>query len=181
MYCLRSMLSIPLAILKVSPATKHFLNFVVFAKLGGVFLDILAILNRIEGLLKESGRSKSELYAACSLTSSAISQWKSGKTSPSTKSLQRIADYLNVSYEYLILGVGQKRKTPALTEKDKRDIARDLERIMETLETAGDLQFDGDPMSDEARESIKAAMKLGLEAAKLKNKERFTPKKYRQE
>lgn len=34
-------------------------------------------------------------------------------------------------------------------------------------------------MSDEARESIRAAMKLGLEAAKVKNKERFTPKKYR--
>jgi hypothetical protein len=36
-------------------------------------------------------------------------------------------------------------------------------------------------MSDEARESIRSAMKLGLEAAKLKNKERFTPKKYRKE
>lgn len=49
------------------------------------------------------------------------------------------------------------------------------------LDTAGDLQFDGDPMSDEARESIRAAMKLGLEAAKVKNKERFTPKKFRKE
>ena len=34
---------------------------------------------------------------------------------------------------------------------------------------------------DEARESIRAAMKLGLEAAKVKNKERFTPKKFRKE
>ena len=70
---------------------------------------------------------------------------------------------------------------PALTDKDHRDIARDLERIMEALDTAGDLQFDGNPMSDEARESIRAAMKLGLEAAKVKNKERFTPRKYRKE
>ena len=74
-----------------------------------------------------------------------------------------------------------KEKAPALTDKDHRDIARDLERIMEALDTAGDLQFDGDPMSDEARESIRAAMKLGLEAAKVKNKERFTPRKYRKE
>ena len=41
--------------------------------------------------------------------------------------------------------------------------------------------FDGDPMSEEAKESIRAAMQLGLEAAKLKNKARFTPKKYRKE
>ena len=52
---------------------------------------------------------------------------------------------------------------------------------MTQLDAGGDLMFDGDPMSDEARESIRAAMKLGLEAAKVKNKERFTPKKHRKE
>lgn len=75
----------------------------------------------------------------------------------------------------------QAKKAPVLTEKDERDIARDLERIMAQLDAGGDLMFDGDPMSDEARDSIKAAMKLGLEAAKVKNKERFTPKPYRKE
>lgn len=75
----------------------------------------------------------------------------------------------------------ESESTSTLTDRDRRDIARDLERIMEALDTAGDLQFDGDPMSDEARESIRAAMKLGLEAAKVKNKERFTPKKFRKE
>ena len=39
--------------------------------------------------------------------------------------------------------------------------------------------FDGDPMSDEARDSIMNAIALGLQAAKLKNKEKYTPKKYR--
>ena len=80
-----------------------------------------------------------------------------------------------------IAQLSPQEKAPALTEKDERDIGKDLERIIEQLEAGGDLMFDGDPMSDEARESIKAAMKLGLEAAKLKNKERFTPKQYRKE
>lgn len=74
--------------------------------------------------------------------------------------------------------IGNK-KTPVLTQKDERDIARNLEKIMDDLENSGDLMFDGDPMSDEARESIRSALKLGLEAAKLKNKEIYTPKKYR--
>ncbi len=52
---------------------------------------------------------------------------------------------------------------------------------MAQLDAGGDLMFDGDPMSDEAKESIRAAMRLGLEAAKMKNKERFTPKQYRKE
>lgn len=75
----------------------------------------------------------------------------------------------------------KKEKAPTLTPKDERDIARDLEHIMDELDAGGDLMFDGDPMTDEARESIRAAMKLGLEAAKVKNKERFTPKRYRKE
>ena len=75
----------------------------------------------------------------------------------------------------------RKKEAPILTEKDERDIARDLERIMDELDAGGSLMFDGGPMSDEARESIRAAMKLGLEAAKLKNKERFTPKQHRKE
>ena len=110
-----------------------------------------------------------------------------------------MADYFHVSVDYLAGNVNdpfsqldndrilqdinsyEDECTSSLTDRDRRDIARDLERIMEALDTAGDLQFDGDPMSDEARESIRAAMKLGLEAAKVKNKERFTPKKFRKE
>ena len=110
-----------------------------------------------------------------------------------------MAEYFHVSVDYLTGNVNdpflhldndrilqdinsyEDECTSSLTDKDRRDIARDLERIMEALDTAGDLQFDGDPMSDEARESIRAAMKLGLEAAKVKNKERFTPKKFRKE
>ena len=50
---------------------------------------------------------------------------------------------------------------------------------MGDLENSGDLMFDGVPMSPEARDSLTAAMKLGLEAARLRNKETYTPKKYR--
>lgn len=87
-----------------------------------------------------------------------------------------IARYLDIPASLILDG---EENAPTLTEKDERDIARDLERIMSQLGSSGDLMFDGDPMSDEARESMLAAMELGLRAAKLKNKARFTPKKYR--
>lgn len=108
-----------------------------------------------------------------------VTSWKKAGYSPRAETLQKIADYFGVSAAYL-LGT-ETEKAPVLTEKDERDIAKDLERIMAQLDEGGDLMFDGDPMSEEARESIRAAMKLGLEAAKVKNKERFTPKKYRKE
>jgi len=89
-----------------------------------------------------------------------------------------IAEYLGIAVEDILDGPDNK-KTPVLTAKDQRDIAKILEKTMADLESSGDLMFDGDPMSDEARESIRSALKLGLEAAKLKNKEIYTPNKYR--
>ena len=119
--------------------------------------------NRIRELRKQRGLT--------------ISQYENGRRQPDTETLLRLGEYFGVTVGY-ILGV-EERKAPTLNDKDERDIARTLEKLMSQLDSSGDIMFDGDPVSDEARESIRSAMKLGLEAAKLKNKERFTPKKYR--
>lgn len=52
---------------------------------------------------------------------------------------------------------------------------------MNSLETSGELMFDGVPMSDEARAAMAAAMRVGLEEAKRRNKETYTPKKFKKE
>ncbi len=134
-------------------------------------------VERVKNLCKERGIPVSRLEKELGFANGYISQLRKG-VFPSNR-LVEIAEYFGVSVDYLVSGTEATEKAPALTDKDKRDIARDLEQIMSALDSAGDLQFDGDPMSDEARESIRAAMKLGLEAAKVKNKERFTPRKYR--
>ena len=156
---------------------------------------------RLRELRREQGFTQIQLAQKLHVSNGTIGMWETGKREPDFKTMNRLASFFSVSVDYLLGNVNdpffyldnerilkeinsygdEDEKAPALTEKDQRDIARDLEKIMDTLETAGDLQFDGDPMSDEARESIRAAVKLGLEAAKVKNKERFTPKKYRKE
>ena len=130
-------------------------------------------------LCHETGKRPYAVSKELGLSSSNVAQWQKGST-PRPQVLQRIADYFGVpvSYFYGAIIEGEEN-APTLTEKDERDIARDLERIMSQLGSSGDLMFDGDPMSDEARESMLAAMELGLRAAKLKNKARFTPKKHR--
>jgi len=74
-----------------------------------------------------------------------------------------------------------KEKTPALTEKDKRDVAKDVYLIMESLESSGELMFDGVPMSEESKAAMAAAMRIGLEEARRRNKATYTPKKFRKE
>lgn len=135
----------------------------------------------LKKLRAKRGLTQADLAEGLGVAKSTISMYEVGAREPDFEMLETIADYFNVDLMYLIRPQIAEEKAPTLTKKDERDIARDLEKIMAQLDAGGDLMFDGDPMSEEARESIRAAMKLGLEAARLKNKERFTPKKYRKE
>ena len=132
-------------------------------------------------LCNEAGKSPNAVAAACGVKSSGtVTGWSKGSV-PRAPILHKMAEYFHVSVDYLAGNVND----PFL-QLDNDRILQDInsyetESASTLTDTAGDLQFDGDPMSDEARESIRAAMKLGLEAAKLKNKERFTPKKFRKE
>lgn len=116
-----------------------------------------------------------QLGEVVDLAESTISQYETGKRQPDNETLLRLGEFFGVTVGYL-LGV-EEPKPPVLNEKDERDIAKTLELLMAQLDSSGDIMFDGDPVSDEARNSIRVAMQLGLEAAKLKNKEKFTPKK----
>lgn len=128
-------------------------------------------------LCNKKGVSCKKAAEEIGLSNSIATKWKKTGATPGGETLQRIADYFGVSTDYL-LGK-ETEKAPTLTKKDERDIAKNLEAIMADLEHSGDLMFDGDPMSDEARESMRNAIELGLKAVKLLNKETYTPKKYK--
>ena len=129
-------------------------------------------------LCDSMGISPKKAALEIGLSNSVTVKWKAGST-PSGTTLAKIADYFGVSVGYLL---GEEtEKTPILTAKDERDIARDVERIMNNLEDSGELMFDGIPMSDEAKAAMAAAMRIGLEEAKRRNKETYTPKKYKGE
>lgn len=138
-----------------------------------MFFDIFSELCAQKGL---------SVYKVCTeigLNRSAVAKWKKGAT-PNGTTIAKIADYFGVATDVL-LNAPVQSSSPALTTKDVRDIARELDRLRKSLESGDTLMFDGDPMSEEARESILHAMELGLQAAKLKNKEKYTPKKYRKD
>ena len=68
-----------------------------------------------------------------------------------------------------------------LTPRDEKDIEKIIEHTREQLLSQEGLMFDGDPASPEAVDSILAAMQIGMEMAKKKNKEKYTPKKYKKD
>lgn len=114
------------------------------------------------------------------VTQTALSNWKTGKSTPSAKTLQKLADFFNVSIDYLITGNNPNSETSSLTKRDTKEITEMLNNMEDLLKQDG-LMFDGDPASPEAIDSILSAMKIGMELAKQKNKEKYTPKKYKKD
>lgn len=135
-------------------------------------------MGKLKELRTAKGVSQQIVADYLEITRQTYSDYENGNRAPDNEAILKLAEYFNVSVDYLLRG---KEKTPTLTDKDKRDVARDVDRIMGDLSASGDLMFDGVPMSDEARAAMAAAMRIGLEEARRRNKETYTPKKYQKE
>ncbi|WP_332649751.1 helix-turn-helix domain-containing protein [Lysinibacillus sp. 54212] len=94
--------------------------------------------------------------------------YENGTKTPPPETLSIIANYFDVSVDYLL---GR--------DKEEKDIAKRMQQLRNDLQNAEGLAFDGEPMSDEARESLLEAMEFGVRLAK-KNNKKFIPKKYRE-
>lgn len=97
------------------------------------------VTERIDLVLKERGISKKEFYEKCGVTSAAYSQWNTGKTEPRGSTLRRVSMYLDVNYEWLCTGEGEKEKAPT----------NDGERVISDAELKFALWGDCDEISDE--------------------------------
>lgn len=133
-----------------------------------------------EQLLQKNNVTSYKVAKEAGVTQTALSNWKSGRSTPTTKTLQKIADYFGVTIDYLMTGGESEAKEPQLKPKDEKDIKNILASTEQLLRQEG-LMFDGDPASPEAIDSILSAMKIGMEMAKKKNKEKYTPKKYKKD
>lgn len=133
-----------------------------------------------EQLCQKHNLTSYKVSKMANVTQTALSNWKNGKSEPSAKTLQKLADFFNVSVDYLLTGEEPNKETSNLTRRDTKEITEMLNNMEDLLKQDG-LMFDGDPATPEAIDSILSAMKIGMEMAKQKNKEKYTPKKYKKD
>ena len=76
-------------------------------------MDVLSLMSRYEKILKERKIPNMQFYKDCGISDATASQWRKGKHTPSMTALNRIAEYLSVSTEWLITGID-----PHKTEKE---------------------------------------------------------------
>lgn len=138
--------------------------------------------------LRESKKiTQAELGKALAISTSTIGMYEQGRRNPDPEMLKKIADYFNVSIDYLL---GHKsdeydklsnENLPKLNKKDKKDISKILDALVNDLDGKGAVAFyNGDEeLDDETRALIAQSLKVSAVIAKQKAKEKFTPKKYK--
>lgn len=127
-----------------------------------------------------------DLCQRTGIPKSSMSMYLNGERSPRQNRLSQIAEKFNISEAWLMgYDVPMERtdslSDETLSQKDKRDILDIISSTKAELLSQEGLMFDGDPASPEAIESILNAMEIGMEMAKKKNKEKYTPKKYKKD
>ena len=133
-------------------------------------------MKNLKLLRKQHNLSQKEIGNIFHASQNTVSQWENGTRKPSYDIIQEIADYFDVSVDYLL---GRQEQLPELNSKDKREIQEILDDTEQQLLSQDGLMFDGSPATDEYVQKIIMAMKMGMEMIKKENKAKFTPKKYR--
>jgi len=136
------------------------------------------LYEKIKLLASEKKMSIRQLEEALGFGNGVINRWR--KNTPGSDKLKKVADYFDVSTDYL-LGRTDKRHYYDLTEKDEKNIAEELEEMIKDLKNAGALSFSKETseVDEETHELLIASLENSLRIAKIEAKKRYTPKKYR--
>lgn len=138
-------------------------------------------MRRIAMLRKEMGMNQIELAKYLKLSQQTISKYENGKADPDKETLIRLSELFNVSTDYII-GNSDKRDHSELTYKDNRNIAKTLDVLKDQIDNneSGELNYNGIEVTDDDAELLMDALDMALRRIKKKNKEKYTPKKYKE-
>ena len=133
-----------------------------------------------EQLLQKFNITPYKISKDTGVTQTTLSNWKNGKSTPSTANMQKIADYFNVSIDYLMTGQeSTDNKRSEFNARDERDIKNTLDSLMGTLDSkdGAPLFYDGQEMSPETRLLFETQLEGLIRTVKKINKEKYNPYK----
>lgn len=139
----------------------------------------MSIGERIKNLRKENNLTQVELAKKSNISRSYLADIEKDRYNASLDTLKSIASSLNVSLGTIV--DEPNNNSNELTSKDQNSIQRDLKILMDEFKdgTDGAAYYNGQELTGDDLELIETAMKIALEQIKVKNKDKYTPKKYK--
>ncbi|WP_283585631.1 helix-turn-helix domain-containing protein [Limosilactobacillus ingluviei] len=133
--------------------------------------------DNIKRFAKSKGISLQELAEKVGLSRNMIYQYKN--VNPKLETLKKIAAVLGVDTSELVDDDQTNTAYYELNKKEKADIAVQAEKLIEGLESGAEVNFYGEPATDEQKNRLLIAIQTAMEMNKQEAKKKFTPKKYR--
>ena len=133
----------------------------------------MSLKDRIKSLAQERGMSLPTLESELGFGNSTIVKWD--KSTPNADKLNAVAKYFGVTMDYLLNGIDED----GLNEKDNKDIAKDLDRIMNEIKKGdgGPIYYNGVEIDDASLNLLQNAIEYALRKTKKENKVKYTPHK----
>lgn len=142
----------------------------------------------LKKLRSENGLTQQEVADYLKVSRPTYTKYENGSLELSPDSILALSNLFHVTTDYL-LGKKEIKKDvssdaeyhPTLTERDEKDIQKRLTAILEDIDNQDTVAMynGGEKMDDATRELMKASLENTIRIAKIKAKEKFTPKKYR--
>lgn len=136
------------------------------------------LFDRIKQLSSSKGVSLKKIATDLGFGENTIYKWKT--QSPKGEYLDKVADYFDVSVDYLL----GRTNTPQFTRRDERDVQKILTDMTEGLSNDSALAYmknGGEEIDEEDAELLRASLENVIRQSKLIAKQKFTPKKYRKD
>lgn len=141
--------------------------------------------NIIIELLEKKGWSRYRLCKEANLAQSTLSDILTGKKlNPRMDTIQKIATALNVTVDVFFDNNSstnnskeKKERDYSLSIKEQEKIDEEAKKIIEEMTIS--FSKNKDCLTEEDYFAIENALRSTLEAIKIKNKKKFTPKKYK--
>lgn len=157
-------------------------------------MDILnkeVFAERLKEIMRDNNQTLTSLSERVKLSPATISRYTSGKMAPKITTIEVIAREFNVNPAWLMGYDVDKRFDEDkikervsnyydLNDKDHKDVAKELEKMLEGLNnTDGFAAFDGEPLDEATKLVLRDSLERSMLLARQIAKQKFTPKKYR--
>lgn len=145
---------------------------------------------RLRSLRKEKELTLEQVANSVGTTKVSIGRYEKDEREPKSEMLNLLADFFDVSVDYLLgrktfkhLRTQSAEKTITnnnnLSKKEIINIEKEAQQMIDNLEVADVVEFCGTPADEEDKEFLKMAYERFLSDVRVYNKMKYTPKKYR--
>lgn len=140
----------------------------------------MSLGSRLKKARQRKGWSQTYVCQKLDIGNSTLSGYERDYREPDTTTIKQLADLYEVSTDYLLGNDLPPEQRANEMNKDERDIAKRMDELRKDLANPDGLSFSGEPMSEEAIESLLEAMEYAFKQTQRINK-KYIPKKYRED